>query len=139
MVQDYGLAESDWVGELYRTRVSWVPAYNHTVFDVRLHSTYTKDSLSDFLDSFWRFQKARLYWLVIKCERETMDRYSDERRYDHNSMKKPKFVLLLHLEAYTRAIYTATMFEMFQEELKASIRWIVKLVEKTSQFANTRL
>jgi len=130
MVDQYNLKDNEWFSALYNCRKQWAPGYvNHSFWagtsairkvekpDPYFDGVVTKTTLPVFLEQYETTLKGKL-------EREA---YDDLRSY------YSRLTLLsgLPFEEQLVEIYTVTMFQAFQDEIKQLMHVICKEVDRS--------
>lgn len=130
MVDQYNLKDNEWFSALYNCRKQWAPGYvNHSFWagtsairkvekpDPYFDGIVTKTTLPVFLEQYENTLKGKL-------EREA---YDDLRSY------YSRLTLLsgLPFEEQLVEIYTVTMFQAFQDEIKQLMHVICKEVDRS--------
>jgi len=130
MVDQYNLKDNEWFSALYNCRKKWAPGYvNHSFWagtsairkvekpDPYFDGVVTKTTLPVFLEQYETTLKGKL-------EREA---YDDLRSY------YSRLTLLsgLPFEEQLVEIYTVTMFQAFQDEIKQLMHVICKEVDRS--------
>ncbi|WOL15607.1 protein FAR1-RELATED SEQUENCE 6 [Canna indica] len=133
LTKTYGLEGNEWLNSLYEDRKLWAPVYLKDMFWAGLSTTLYEECVIPFFEGFI-YPETSLQNLLENYEMILRTKYELEAKADFDSFHKspltvPDSHLGQHMGQQLSEIYTLSMFEKFQHELKATLYCEVSIVK----------
>ncbi|XP_050281816.1 protein FAR1-RELATED SEQUENCE 5-like [Quercus robur] len=123
IMENYGLGDNDWLGNLYMRREKWVPAYLRRKFCAGMSTTQRSESMNKFFKDYVR-SSTTISDFVYQYEQALNARYLKEKEQDVKTKNSvPILKTCYKIEVEAAKVYTRKMFMKFQEELFCSQKY----------------
>ncbi|KAK9292591.1 hypothetical protein L1049_020565 [Liquidambar formosana] len=121
MIDEYGLHDNEWLGELYDERCRWVPIYVKNTFWAGMSTKQHGDNMHAFFDGCVN-SKTTLKQFFEQYDNILRSKVEKETQADYHSVNSmSECVTDYDIEKQFQGAYTNTKFKEFQEELKGKI------------------
>ncbi|XP_074564069.1 protein FAR1-RELATED SEQUENCE 6-like isoform X1 [Curcuma longa] len=129
LTKTYGLEANEWLNSLYENRKLWAPVYLKDIFWAGLSTTFEEKGVSPFFEGLI-YRETSLQQFLENYEMFLRTKYELEAKADFDSFHKSRITVSdSPMEQQLSEIYTLSMFETFQNELKATLYCQVSLVK----------
>nr|XP_017239627.1 PREDICTED: protein FAR1-RELATED SEQUENCE 1-like [Daucus carota subsp. sativus] len=118
VISEYELQDNKWLADMFRKRISWIPAY---FYDIEMAGLLRTTSRSESSYSFFQHFHERGDTLVEFFS--SFESAMDKQRLrtiedDRNSGKTPRMETPLHIEKYAAQVYTLALYYRVREEIR---------------------
>lgn len=129
VLANHGLENNQWLAGLHSIRNKWVPAYVKHVFSAGMSSSQRAESAHAFFKRYIT-KKNTLMEFIIRFDRAVSKLRSSELRCDHVDLneKPPERSLLTLMHHQMASIYTRTIFDMFDKEVRRGFMCKVNVI-----------
>ncbi|KAG6487720.1 hypothetical protein ZIOFF_056317 [Zingiber officinale] len=129
LTKTYELEANEWLNSLYENRKLWAPVYLKDMFWAGLSTTLDEKDASPFFEGFV-YPETSLQQFLENYDLVLQTKYELEAKADFDSYHKSQVTVSdSPMEQQLSEIYTLSMFEIFQNELKAALYCQVSLVK----------
>lgn len=129
-VVKYQLHDNEYLSSLYEDRKQWVPVYVRSAFWASMSSTHDNESGNAFFDGFVT-SKTSLKKFLEQYDSVLKDKWDKEVQEDfHSSHTSPQLISGFEFEKQIAKLYTANMFQKFQDEVRHLIQCVCTRVER---------
>nr|XP_033517423.1 protein FAR1-RELATED SEQUENCE 5-like [Nicotiana tomentosiformis] len=121
MLEKYDLKDNSWLKNTFDIREKWSMTYGRNVFSVGMRSTQLSESFNGSLRSYFK-SDLDIVQFFKHFQRAVDDKCANESKLNFD-MTQRIFVLKVKLPLliYTREIYTATIFDLFEKKWEKSL------------------
>ncbi|VFQ86402.1 unnamed protein product [Cuscuta campestris] len=117
MIENMGLHDHTWLGDMYAARARWVPCFLQKSFWAGMSTAQPNESINAFFDGYVH-AKTTLKQFVVQYERALRKKVEMELQADASSFAKMIPCLTTYeMEKQVQEVYTLCKFKEFQTEL----------------------
>lgn len=116
MLEEYDVANNDWLNAMYDIRHMWIPIYMRHLFFAWMSITSRSESINAFLKQYVT-QKNGLCDFMFRFEQGIATQKYRQLKENHDTQNgRPKLLTDLPMEQQMSEIYTKKMFYKFQDQ-----------------------
>ncbi|KAF3653472.1 hypothetical protein FXO38_15630 [Capsicum annuum] len=125
----YDLEENSWLQIIYAIREKWILAYVRTTFCAGMSTSQRSESMNKFFKDYLN-SSTPVSVFVLKYDKAIDARYDKVREKDYNTKySRPVLKILYPMEDEAAKKYTRKIFQIFQEELIQSQKFVSEKFE----------